>query len=476
MSPLLPTLFSSFIISLAVVVEPLGWLAWGGLVPLLVALLRQVNPWVGGLQTFTVGLAGTVGVFYGVSESYLWLTGLVMLLQAVWFFAPGLVFVWLKNRLQPKNSAALCALPVLWVGMEFWASQDWLLGRFANPTLAIGYTQHSTPLLYLAEWSGVAGVSFVVILLNVAGTLLWLGPGIQRLIATVVVAVVALLVGLSLNIVNTAAAADPNHIKVALVQAAPTYAEDEASAQFDDAFEKLLHRYGTLSSKVKEADLIVWPETAVRAYLEDQRRMERLKEALLGIRTALIGAFSLQDGKPQNVLLAWEDGHFRVAYAKSTLLPIFEDDLEPGNLPRTVSIAGLHAGLGICWESVFPGIARKMGLQDAEVLIYATSNIFAGNSTFPKLHFLLSRFRAVETGRYVLHASKGGPSGIFDPYGRVLQRSELGERATLLASISRGSRSTPFLKLGDFVGLGSAVSLFIVLMVALIAGWKNAHE
>src|SRR5436309_5827441 len=150
------------------------WLAWIGLVPLLVVVTR--TPKAG--RAFLLGWLWGLVFFYG---SCWWLTfpmihyahvaaplAYVLLLLPVTFVAlfPALFGAVLARVVSLFGSAALFLAPFLWVSLE--------LGRYAVTGQlwnALGYSQAFHPMLIqTARWGGVYLVSCLLILSNAAFT------------------------------------------------------------------------------------------------------------------------------------------------------------------------------------------------------------------------------------------------------------------------------------------------------------------
>ena len=66
--------------------------------------------------------------------------------------------------------------------------------------------------------------------------------------------------------------------------------------------------------------------------------------------------------------------------------------------------------------------------------------------------------RAIEEGRYLARAANTGISGFVDPYGRVLQQSNMFESAVMVEDVRFITARTIYSRIGDVVGwrLGGA--------------------
>ena len=93
-------------------------------------------------------------------------------------------------------------------------------------------------------------------------------------------------------------------------------------------------------------------------------------------------------------------------------------------------VVGHMASTAICYEVVYPHLIREGVQQGSELLTTITNDAWYGESSAAYQHFELARMRAIEQGRYLARAANTGISGIVDPYGRVLARTQLFETTT----------------------------------------------
>ena len=85
-------------------------------------------------------------------------------------------------------------------------------------------------------------------------------------------------------------------------------------------------------------------------------------------------------------------------------------NLESGELP---------VGSLICYEDIFPSLARRSVQQGARVLFVATNDAWYGEEGAAYQHAAHSVLRAVETARPVVRVGNGGWSGWIDEYGTI---------------------------------------------------------
>jgi hypothetical protein len=70
-------------------------------------------------------------------------------------------------------------------------------------------------------------------------------------------------------------------------------------------------------------------------------------------------------------------------------------------------------------------------VEGSELLTTITNDAWYGWSSAAYQHWEQASLRAVEQGRYLARAANTGISGFVDPYGRVMQKSEMFQSAVL---------------------------------------------
>ena len=91
-------------------------------------------------------------------------------------------------------------------------------------------------------------------------------------------------------------------------------------------------------------------------------------------------------------------------------------------------VNGHMVSTAICYEVVYPHLIRQGVLNGSELLTTITNDAWYGETSAPFQHFELAAMRAIEQGRYLVRAANTGISGIVDPYGRVLARTDCSRR------------------------------------------------
>jgi apolipoprotein N-acyltransferase len=154
-------------------------------------------------------------------------------------------------------------------------------------------------------------------------------------------------------------------------------------------------------------------------------------------------------------------------------------DFEPGETssPLLTPVGGsaLAAGPLICYEDIFPGLARGSVLGGSDLLVVLTNNGWFGEGGAAEQHAAHAVLRAVETRRPVLRCGNAGWSGWIDEFGVIRARltDEAGSlyfRGFRTLEVTRDprwiGRATPYVAWGDwFVLFSGALAAGAVLLL-----------
>lgn len=219
-------------------------------------------------------------------------------------------------------------------------------------------------------------------------------------------------------------------------------------------------------------NLVIFPETAVPAYLDDNPKLFHLIlswEAELKAPMA-VGAFGRSEGRPQNeiILIDSRDKQSH-RYDKIKLVPFGEYlpflfkplrgrwraldpivDLKPGDSYTVFNPPQGRFSTMICFESMFGRIARKFVLNGSELLTVATNDAWFFGTLAQEQHAEMSLIRGVETGRSVIQAGNTGISFFADPAGKILAWEDANRSAVLTASVPLCDSLTLYDRIGDF--------------------------
>jgi apolipoprotein N-acyltransferase len=459
---------------------PLAWwpIVYVAPVPLL-WLVRGSSPRKAALAAFVFGIAYFGAVLYWIllfgelgyaalvlaSAAYLAVFGAL---------APG---VWRAER--PVVSTL--GLAALWTVVE-WIRGAVPLGGFAWGQLAV--TQVDAPPLPLASIAGGWGVSFAVV--TVAGLLL-LAIEHRRAARSFVYLGGALAV-VFLPAAIPIATPDGRVLDVAAVQVDVSSAQHLVGVDEDLAVARLnVEAHRTLEAD--PPDLVVWGEGSLDpGALADPATAAAVSDAIAAVGAPTIAGAVVTDpdGSQHTATLAFDGtGNIVDRYEKVHLVPFGEYvpwrgvlerlidavdqvpiDRVPGERVENLMIPGMPLiGTPICYENSFPTIDRAMVSQGAGLLVVTINNASYDRTAASEQHLQMSRLRAVENGRWVVHAAVSGVSAVIDPAGDVVDRRELFEPAVLRADVRTSSRTTPYTRFGDWVPWGSLA--FVLVLLAL---------
>jgi apolipoprotein N-acyltransferase len=424
---------------------------------------------VGSFSTGTYWLYISIHDFGGVAPPIaVALCAALILLMAVYLAAWG-VLTGLVARGQ-ATWQLLAVLPASWVAVE-WV-RGWLFSGF--PWLSLGYGQTDGPLAAWAPLAGVHGLSLVVALCAGALAVLVAGPNRARLAGVAVLAVTGVTTALLTGRDWTAPAGEP--LEVALVQGG--ISQDRKWLLEELETTKALFRDLTL--ELTGADLIIWPEAAIPALAHEEEDFlrslselmkARRQELILGILT-----FDFGTGEFRNSLLTVGEktgvSHKRhlVPFGEYFPVPDFVrnvlrlmnlpyTDITPG-LPgqRPLRAGGVALAPTICYEDAFGNELRDF-LPEAGLLVNVSNDGWFGDSIAPHQHLQMARFRALESGRYMLRSTNTGITAVIDDRGRVIAQGEQFRAVVVSATVQPRQGATPWVRFGNWPVLAACVLL-----------------
>ncbi len=247
--------------------------------------------------------------------------------------------------------------------------------------------------------------------------------------------------------------------------------------------------------------LVVWPEDVVRvgthlagtsaaAYLSSLAR--RLHTTLVAgvTETVSIKAF-------RNEAVAWgPSGRVVGVYEKVRRVPFGEYvpdraffshfaslsevplDAIPGHGTGELTTPAGRLGVMLSYEVFFATRGRSAVRAGAQLLVVPTNTSSYATTQVPSLEVAADRVQAVEEGRDLVQAAPSGYSDVVDANGTVQDRSTLGRRQVVRATVGLRTGRTVYERLGDLPVLALAAAC-LVAGLALAAfdlrtrrGWR----
>ena len=133
----------------------------------------------------------------------------------------------------------------------------------------------------------------------------------------------------------------------------------------------------------------------------------------------------------------------------------------------------MRIGTAICYESVYGELVGRFVKNGANVLAVITNDSWWDDSPGHRQHFKMSRLRAIETRRYVLRAANGGFSGVIDPRGEVLAKTNYNERTAIQTTVYAQDNETFYVKHGDYIARISIILTFCGLIFSTFLAIKR---
>lgn len=462
----------------------LPWLAWLALVPLLLGLAGR-SPRQAALLGLVCGLAYYLPLLhwivivlatYGQVPFPIALLALFLLALYMSFYLAAFAFFCARTS---GHIPVLFFAPACWTALEF--VRGFLFSGF--PWLDLACTQFMQPvLIQISDLAGHHGLSFVIVLSNVLLASLALSrtsrghlPGPIELAASL-----ALLLSLGAYGLLSLHTLPDRLAKAEKLQVAVVQGNIPQDQKWQPAFQKAtIDSYLALSGQTFAAtrpDLVVWPETALPFYPYENPLFLRLHgELTRPFRTFLLTGVPHREpeGFAENKLsysnsafIISPDGLVTGRYDKEHLVPFGEyipfrrllgfasplvetlGEFSPGRKNTPVPCLNSKIGVLICFESIFPEIARKQVTNGANLLITLTNDAWFGRSGAPYQHLAMAVFRAVETRRSLVRAANTGISAFIDPLGRIEGASPLFEEYAATRTISLLDDQTVFVRWG----------------------------
>jgi apolipoprotein N-acyltransferase len=482
----LPALLSGLLLVVIFPWYDLQWLAWVALVPLLLVTrgsrLRSAFCW-----GWIAGGVGYLGILRWVPHTMINYGGvptlvsygillLLVLYVAVYIGAFALGWAWCS---QAWPGGVWVVMPALWVALE------WVRARALSgfPWASLGYSQYlNGPLLQIAEWTSVYGVSFALVLGNILIAQLlhglkhrqWRLIGLPGVASAVCLAAVWAFGGWRLQQVADVPAAGVDALGVALIQG--NIAQD---LKWDRAArEEIFAVYETLTRQAAaepDVDLIVWPEAATPFFFANERDFRARLLRLMGEveRPLLFGSptYAREDGQDvmyNSAFLVGADAAVLGRYDKIHLVPFGEyipwrrllfflekivegiGDFRSGEAYTVMAVPQGRFAVLICFEVIFPELVRHFGRHGAQFLVNITNDAWFGRSPASYQHLSMVVFRAVENRLPIVRSANTGISAVISPTGRLVQQTDLFVRTWIKDQIAPAHRPLTFYALwGD---------------------------
>ncbi|MDL2718917.1 MAG: apolipoprotein N-acyltransferase [Acidobacteriota bacterium] len=414
---------------------------------------------------------------------------------AVPFGVMGLLYAWVA----PRSAAGIVAtFGAAWAFQEFFRTYVYIFGGFpwallANPLADV------PQLLGTAALGGVYLTSLLVASLNAALYVALTRPASNARLGWLAGAALAAVL---------AAAAGPRRPKpageaivVGVIQ--PNVRQDLRWEP--GTAERLFGELEDQTRMLRRHDrpvLVLWPESASPyAWSFSATYRERVvalcKELDIAILLSTVWSDAPDDSEApfyNAAVLVTKDGTAR-PYFKQRLVPFGEyvpfsgllrkirpisravpSAFTPGHGTTVLSLGSWRLGGAVCYEVVFPWIARDETRAGADVLFTLTNDAWYGRAGAQRQHFQSAVVRAIETGRPLVRAAITGISGAVDATGRVLVTLGPDVKGAFSVPLERAAAPPPAVAAGDIVAWVCAAGLLAGILRARALAPRNAQE
>ncbi len=393
------------------------------------------------------------GWLHNVSWLGMFLLGpFIGLLVGSWYLAAWWTLPRLAGHQAMIRILVLLGLAALWVMLEWVRSI--IFGGL--PWLPLAASQWQRPLILQgASVAGAWGVSFVLVYFNLgvaayAHRIFYEGAtGLRKRSPEFMVALLLLMFTSFPFLGEIMGGERTKLVRVAFVQPYIPQNEKWDAARAAEVL-RTIEQVTFAANDRGTPDFIIWPEAVVPWALYGDPNVQPWLESIAK-RTGkplLLGTVYAESGAGADK--RWYNGAFVVdpvtglnpaGYAKRKLVPFGEYiPLRPvlGWLEKVVPIGGdfqrgtsaaplrvtagfnpVRVGVLICFEDIFPGLARESVQAGAEVLAVLTNNAWFGEGGAAYQHAAHSVLRAVENRRPVIRVGNGGWSGWIDEFGSI---------------------------------------------------------
>ena len=493
------------------------WLAWIAFVPLLLGIQGK-RPWQ---AFFLCWLCGVI-FFFGITPWW------IKEFQSVSIFASAFGYLYLSlyfalfglvlNLIHRTIRLPLLIAAPVWVVFEYLRSN---LSFLAFPWVLLGHTQYlNLPIIQVASFTGVYGVSFVIMLANaaIADVLACLfspsppslsrqGRGgfdfnpLYRGGVTLGIILVLWIVGWQ---------AIPQNLSGKPFSVAVVQGNIPQEIKWDREYrEQIISQYEILTEEAAKSNpqLIVWPEASTPGFvLNDHSLLRRMGSMMRRLNThLLIGSAEYPKffkasskrklSRGNTALFFSSEGKVLGQYLKIRLVPFGEyipyeeiipwPDFIVQSGKRSFDIAGnevtlfrvdeIRFGTLICWEVLFPDLTRNQVKKGADFVINLTNEAWFGKIAFPYQMLSSCVFRAVENRVNLVRCANTGISCFIDPYGRVTGRVTNGGEdifvsGTLTQEIHISPPGTFYTRHGDVLVYGCIVFLLLIVVWTSVKG------
>nr|MBU1328476.1 apolipoprotein N-acyltransferase [Candidatus Omnitrophota bacterium] len=429
---MLLSIFSAILLIFAFPSFNISFLAFIGFIPLFFAIENK-SPKNVFLISYICGFLFYLGTLYWLY--HVTVIGLIVLcLYLALYFG---IFGMIVSRF------GVLVAPIVWIILEYIQANISIMG-FGWTSL--GYSQYrNIPLIQIADFSGVYGASFVIMMVNVA-----IYKALKRSFREIIIAAAILIAVFGYGIIRENNGELEKGVRLSVIQGnIPQELKWDPEAQ-----DMIIEKYTALTkmASLDNPDLIVWPETSFPGFFEiNEEITDKVLNLAKDIKIPILVGINIEkDGEYFNSAgLISSQGKFIDKYDKIHLVPFGEyvpfsnkfpalhklvlgelGEFSPGKeftvfaLYPPSSTQTFNFATLICFEDIFPELAKRFVKNGAKFLIVITNDAWYGRSGAAYQHAACSVFRAIENRTSIVRCANTGYSCFIDSRGRIYNSVE----------------------------------------------------
>jgi len=228
-------------------------------------------------------------------------------------------------------------------------------------------------------------------------------------------------------------------------------------------YSKMIFTYNDLSKKLlnksESPDLIVWPETSIPMFFEEETKdfsyVKEFSKTPLLFGTHIIEGKRTKDNVFNALVLLSPDSEKIDQYYKHKLVPFTEGmpfkflnfimnayglcAFGEGTEYKIMQVGNIKMATNICYEDIIPRfIKESLNVKGVEsnLIVNATNDSWFGKTIEPGMHLRMAGFRAIENRKSLVRSTCTGFSGVFDPTGNLIYISKLMEQDSAVIETS----------------------------------------
>lgn len=435
-----------------------------------------------------LGLLVTVIVIQGESRPLksLVMLGFVVALVGTWALLGAVLAVIGRSG----GTTALTVSPIAVWGVEVFRELAAAHVPIFGPFFSVGLSQvyPGNPLYQAADILGVAGLSAVVVLVNLTlSQVLWDRRLNRPAVTWAVVTTLIVFYGL----VRPSFVERGDTLRVAVVGSKTPYGQDFSFREYQEILGEL--ERATIEAAGEGARLIAWPEQSlpfsVSTFDPARERLKALADAagvplIVGGRHVSHGPDGAWDNENATYLVLPGSGIVEI-HDKQYWAPLEATSfLGPGaRFRKSWGLLGRGAGRGmavksgsvcfasaICYEGELGGPVREAVLEGSQFLVVASNDAGIGVGRGLYFSFRLHQGRSVENRRWLCRTSNGGFNGFVSSTGYPVDLGLPVGTGVRVQDVGLGTGITVYTRFGYAFELAAmTVAAFAVLVWPLLA-------